>query len=139
MKYLSGQFALNLPDRLGTPGDWHSGAMNWAKASLLESNNRFFGDYGIEKNRDVPFSDQKINVANHIRASLDLIEQGEFAKAHDMNIFIGDEYREEVFDKVYEMKEQENFEEIKLFMMKEYGVPWIVFLRNKGEEHGHLI
>ena len=48
MKYITGQFALNLPCSLGTCGDWNTSAMNLANLRFSESDGSIFGDYGIE-------------------------------------------------------------------------------------------
>lgn len=83
MKYLSGIHALNLPCSLLTDGDWHTSALAWKNYSYKESSKCVFGDYGIETQRSIPFLKiNNINIANHIRAVLDLLEEGDFIKGY---------------------------------------------------------
>jgi len=106
MLYLSGIHALNLPCALYTCGDWHTSGINWNSVALLESEESIFGDYGIEQNKTIPDNPGTFNVANHIRALLDLLIQGKYTVAQGMNIdFICSElYTEEIFQKVALMK-----------------------------------
>jgi hypothetical protein len=75
MKYITGQYELNLPCKLDTSGDWHQSAMNWNKVKLYESNDNIFGDYGIEEGHHIPEHEETYHAANHIRALLDLWEK----------------------------------------------------------------
>lgn len=78
MEYITGFYALNLPCQLETTGDWHRHSLNWSKPNIKNSENSIFREYGIETNRDLSFAglNSKHNVANHIRACLDIIEAG---------------------------------------------------------------
>ena len=131
MKYISGIYALNLPCSLETCGDWHCSAIDWTKVPLYESNDRIYGDYGIERNREVWDNEGRFNVANHIRALLDLIADGQFAAAQGMrNDFVcNDKYTPEIFEKVALLKKQENWPGIDKFMGREYLMQWIGFKR----------
>lgn len=129
MYYLSGIHALNLPCKLNTCGDWHLSSLQWSNLPLLNSENSLFGDYGIEKNKIIPEHTNHFNVANHIRALLDLLEQGKFAIAQGMNkdFICNDEYTEEIFSKVVLLKTNSNWNEIDIFMGKEYFAKWLAF------------
>lgn len=81
MEYITGIHALNLTCELDTYGDWHTSALKWEDITILDSSKSIFGDWGIEKNRSIPESDEKHYVANHIRALLDLIDMGKFSVA----------------------------------------------------------
>ena len=84
MKYVSGIHALNLVCSLDTCGDWHQSAIQWDNIPMRESNGSIWGDYGIEHNRKIPEHSGQYNVANHIRALLDLLEDGNFTVAQGM-------------------------------------------------------
>lgn len=134
MLYISYMHALNIPCKLETSGDWHWGAYKWKKFKLLESQNSIFKDYGIEKDKEIPFNKEKFNVANHIRALLDMIEAGYFKEAQGMNndYICNDKYNLEIFKKVLMLKENKNFIDINKFMLKEYGKKWAEFLRKEN-------
>jgi hypothetical protein len=134
MKYITGIHALNLNCNLRTCGDWHTSSVSWEHPMIAESAESIFGDYGIELNRDVPYIDinRKFNVANHIRALLDLIEHGDFSNAQGMNrdFICNSDYDREIFDKIALLKEKKNFTAINDFMCKEYRTKW---LKYRGE------
>jgi hypothetical protein len=127
--YLSGAHALNLPCSLETCGDWHRSALQWERLRLLNSSDSIWGDYGIETGKAVPERTQLFNVANHIRALLDLLEQGNFIAAQGMREdFICNEiYTDEIFDKVSLLRHKDHWPDIDSFMSKEYSDDWLSF------------
>lgn len=127
MKYITGIHALNLPCSLETCGDWHTSAIQWVKPQMRDSEEMFFGDYGIECNHKIPEHNELYNVANTIRALLDLLQEGTFTVAQGMNndFICNDKYDEEVFNKVYSMKQLDNWNKIDAFMKKEYRTKWL--------------
>lgn len=129
MLYLSGIHALNVTCDLKTCGDWHSSALQWVDLAFLDSEKSIFGDYGIEVNKSIPHHDGYYNVANHIRALLDLLQQGNFSNAQGMkNDFIcNDELTEEIFNKVLLLKNEKHWSKIDKFMSREYLPEWISF------------
>lgn len=133
MLYLSGIHALNLPCELFTCGDWHTSAINWGNINLLNSDESIFGDYGIEQGKTIPDNDGVFNVANHIRALLDLLVQGKYSIAQGMNedYICNDLYTEEVFQKVALMRHLDNWSDIDRFMGREYHTKWLKY-RNKN-------
>lgn len=133
MRYVSGVHALNLPCDLNTCGDWHTSALRWEKLTLEESDRLPFGDYGIEANRQIPEHKEKFAVANHIRALLDLIYNGRFDIASGMknNYICNDGYTKEIFDQVYKLRTNSNWEEIYDFLHKEYGRQWRLWVTGK--------
>lgn len=135
MKYLSGIFALNINCDLDTCGDWHQSALKWDSFTLLESENSIWGDYGIEKNKTIPGHSTKYNVANHIRALLDLIQQNNFGLAGGMreDFICNDKYNKEIFEKVYMLRNSNKWNDISRFMGKEYCLKWIDFLEEHNE------
>lgn len=127
MKYITGVQALNLPCKLNTTGDWHSQWIHWEPLEFAESDDSFFGDYGIELPKQVPFHSKPYFVANHIRALLDLLYGQKFSNTQGMkNDYIGnDEYTNEIFEKVYSMHVLNIWPQIDRFMEKEYKMQWI--------------
>lgn len=134
MKYITGIHALNLPCQLDTCGDWHSTAIQWEKPTINESEGSFFGEYGIERNIQVPFLDNKeYNVANHIRALLDLMLQNKLSIVQGIrdSYICNDDYTQEIFSKVIQLRKNDNWKEIDQLMSREYMMEWIKF---KGEQ-----
>ena len=127
MLYITGQHALNLSCSLDTGGDWHTSALQWENLHLFDSNKMFFKDYGIELDKRVPEHVEKYNVANHIRALLDLLEIGNFALAQGMNndFICNANYDNEIFDKVSQLQHLEHWNKIDEFMGKEYLMKWV--------------
>ena len=138
MKYISGTSALNIPCELNTTGDWHRSCINWEKVKLWDSSESIFGEYGIECDKYIPELDAKRNVANHIRACLDLIEKGNFPGAQGMyqDYLDGDDnFNNEIFKKVFLLKEKENWNDIYNFMCKEYRTKWLNFIEGETKEY----
>ena len=131
MLYITGQHALNIPCSLDTCGDWHQSALRWDTVKLRDSDESIFKEYGIETNAQIPEHDGVFNVANHIRALLDLLEQGNFALAQGVNkdFICNDEYNYEVFTQVLKLKGSPLWEKIDSFMGKEYYAKWLESVR----------
>jgi hypothetical protein len=134
MLYITGIYALNLPCQLNTTGDWHTASLDWANLKMMDSEDMFFKDYGIENNHKIPEHNGNFSVANHIRASLDLLQLGKFSLAQGMNkdFICNDSYNDEIFTKVYTMRVLPNWNEIERFMRKEYKIQWLDFIEEKG-------
>lgn len=129
MKYISGIPALNVLCSLDTPGDWHAPSVDWKTLELYESEEMFFKNYGIENNKTIPQNTPKYNVANHVRAILDMFQLDNFAYLKGMrnNFIETDKYDDEIFQKVYSMKVLPNWGKIDAFMEKEYMLKWISY------------
>ncbi len=134
MKYISLVHALNLPCQLETCGDWHASALQWEKPHVLESDNSLWQTYGIEQKKRIPEHQEYYNVANHIRALLDLLYVGNFSTAQGMNedFICNKKYDVEIFEKVLMMKDLTHWNKIDEFMTKEYLGKWVKFKRRKG-------
>jgi len=134
MHYITGVHALNLPCSLLTCGDWHCPALQWEKPGFRDSEDSLFGDYGIEQCSVVPENEGTYAVANHIRALLDLLEEGNYSLAQGMNEdFIGNDiYTGEVFDKVALMRTLPHWHGIDRFMGREYYGKWLDYKRESG-------
>ena len=137
MQYLTGVHALNTSCSLNTCGDWHTSSLYWNRPMMAESEGSFFGDYGIEKNRKIPEYAGMVNVANHIRACLDLLYLGKYALVQDMRdgFIVTDEYDSEIFEKVCSMRVLQNWDQINQFMHREYKMAWINYLEKENEKH----
>ena len=85
MKYITGIYALNLICNLETCGDQHQSALNWQNIRLKESDDNIFKDHGIEFNKKIPEHNETFNVANHIRACLDMLIDRQFNSLQGMN------------------------------------------------------
>lgn len=131
--YLSGLHALNIQCELETCGDWHQSALDWNKITLYDENSRFFGSYGIERDKTIPEHSGLFNVANTLRACLDLIEDGKYSILYGMkNDFLGTtKYYCELFSKVYEMRSLDNWHDIDSFMSEEFLMEWIRFKQGR--------
>ena len=131
MLYLTGIHALNIPCALNTCGDWHASALRWEKMKFKESDDSIFGDYGIEQGHAIPCHDGVYNVANTIRAALDMLDDGYFSNAQGMNedFICNPLYDEEVFAKILMLRHNRNWNEIDQFMGKEYKMKWINYKR----------
>jgi len=119
---------------LETPGDWHQSAIQWQKPTIRESEDSLFGNYGIEKKSNIPEHEGTFYTANHIRALLDLLEEGNFPTAQGMRdeLICNDKYTQEIFEKVILMQKLPHWKKISAFMGKEYMMQWVNYL---GEYH----
>lgn len=131
MKYLSGLYALNLPCNLETVGDWHTSALNWNKVTLNDSKSSIFEDYGIEKEREIPEHKEKYNIANHIRAILDLLSAKRFDLISNFRreYICTDIYDEEIFKQVSRLLPDDDIND---FMNKNYGRMWRKWVGEKS-------
>lgn len=135
MKYISGVVALNIPCSLDTCGDWHRTSIDWKHIKLMESDGSYLGDWGIEKDIFIPELNIECNVANTLRACIDLLITGNYISSQGMkNDFIcNDKLTPVLFDKVYSLKTKgiSNWAQISYRMGKEYGLQWLNYLEEK--------
>ncbi|MGN1105402.1 MAG: hypothetical protein ACI4RH_02035 [Huintestinicola sp.] len=98
---------------------------------LKESENSIWGEYGIKHNMKIPEHNGTYNVANHIRALLDMIEDLDFSNAQGMreDFICCEEYTQEIFEKVSMLFDSPNWKMIDRFMMNEYFEDWIRYKR----------
>jgi hypothetical protein len=134
MKYITGMHALNLPCSINTCGDWHASSIHWDVSTVFfkESEDSIFKDYGIEKDKNVHRLDGIFNVANHIRACLDYLEDGEFSLIKQMrNDFICDDsYMLEIFNEVILLKDLPHWPLVDKFIGLEYYRNWLDFKKS---------
>lgn len=135
MKYITRVQALNIEDSTECCGDWHTSAMNWSKLDLVESDNSVFGDWGIELDKQVPEHTDHYNVANTLRAILDLMLNKyyvSYLKNFRNDFLCTDEYNQEFFEKVYELKGKvDHWEDIRQLMKREFMWDWDKFIESK--------
>ncbi len=137
MQYISGIHALNLPCSLPTCGDWHRSAIQWDKPTTRESSESIFGDYGIENCTVVPGHPGTQKVANHVRALLDMLSEGQFGYAQGMrkDFICNDSLDNEVFAKVLLLRNSPIWSKISQFMGREYAMRWLRFLDSQGVKY----
>lgn len=140
MQYITGIHALNLPCNLKTCGDWHKSAIQWENPQIRESDISFYGEYGLEPNHLIPCHTGTFVVANTIRALLDLLYERNYAVAQGMreDFICNENYNDEVFKKVYEMRNLYYWNEINCFMGKEYKCKWLDFLKRNEKNENKL-
>ncbi|BDR54002.1 hypothetical protein KIMH_01130 [Bombiscardovia apis] len=131
MKYVTGLNALNLGERDDTPGDWHYSALDWERPMILDTERSPFGAQGVGL-EDVP-GRGIVPTANHVRACLDLIEQGYFSDAQGMreNFISNESHTPEILQAVWALRERGNWPAIDRFMGREYLTSWLVFKRSQ--------
>lgn len=78
MQFITGLHALQCPCTLNTPGDTRHASVDWTYPALADTETAFFGDYGVETDKEVARLSGTRNVANHLRAVLDLLYEGKF-------------------------------------------------------------
>ena len=133
MQYITGLHALTCPCSLQTPGEPHA-SVDWTYPAMADSDSAFFKDYGIETVREIPYLSGSHNVANHIRAILDLLAAGEIEQLTGLKreILANDELAPELFNKVTELQTENVWNQVSWFIGCEYGVEWLDFLKSKS-------
>lgn len=127
MHYITGIHALNLSCQLHTNGDWHASSLSWQKLYIKEIKDSCFDDWGIEREKDVPDQGKQYNVANHIRAVLDLMEDNcllDWLKGFKRDLFGTDQYDDLFFEKVWQLKNAPHWSTIDELMIQEYHLKW---------------
>ncbi|MEW6879013.1 hypothetical protein QEV67_00615 [Trueperella pyogenes] len=136
MEYVTDIHALNLPSETDTTGDWHASALQWKRLRMAESDDSIFGDWGITRDSSARIPEhegQRFNVANHVRALLDMIERGRLSVAR--GIYIGnDAHNDEIFPRVWLLHQSDNWPRIDHFMKKKYGRAWLGFVKEAERE-----
>ena len=132
MLYVTGMHALNLGDRTVTPGDWHYSAMDWSNPMMLDTDTSPFGAYDISTD-EIP-SMGTVPVAGHVRACLDLIEQGLYGSAQGMRDHFLDNPATDadVMDHIIMLRNRDDWNDIDRFMGHEYLCAWLDY---KDKDH----
>ena len=134
VRYITEIHALNLECSLDTDGDWHHSSVDWNKPFIRRSWESVLGDFGIEWNENVPSINTGFYVADHIRACLDLIDAGKFSLVQGMrrDYINNDLYDEIIFEQAYKFRFHPNWREIYVFLHKEYGKRWRLWMHSKN-------
>lgn len=130
MLYISGIHALNIEDSLETCGDWHTSALQWERIDLLDSDKTIFKDWGIETDKSIPEHDELYNVANTLRAILDLMVKGStgYLKGFRDDFICTDIYNQEFFEKVVVLRDLPHWNDINNLMKREFMFEWDNFV-----------
>lgn len=134
MLYLSGVHALNIENTLNTCGDWHTSALDWSNIKLADSSNSVFEDWGIEMNKSIPEHTELYNVADDLRAILDLMQKEEnlgYLKGFRDDFICTDEYNDIFFQKVILLRNLKHWHNIDALMQREFMFEWQNFLRER--------
>lgn len=125
MRYVTGMHALNLGNRSYTPGDWHFSAMDWSRPMLLDTDTSPFGMYDIAEHEAPGMG--TVPVAGHVRACLDLIEQGLYGSAQGMrDNFLDNPLTDKpVMDHILLLRGRKDWPGIDRFMGREYLGAWL--------------
>lgn len=134
MLYLSGVHALNIENTLNTCGDWHTSALDWSNIKLADSSNSVFGVWGIEMNKSIPEHTELYNVADDLRAILDLMQKEEnlgYLKGFRDDFICTDEYNDIFFQKVFLLRNLKHWADINSLMEREFMFEWQNFLKER--------
>lgn len=135
MKYITGLFALNIPNSLNTSGDWHTSGLDWSKVKEVNSSDSILKDWGIEQGKEIPEHMGLFNVANDLRAILDIMLKGDFKilKGFRNDWVDTDEYNKVFFEKVWIIRDLVDFERLDNLMSKEFMYEWDKFKEVKEQ------
>lgn len=133
MRYVTGMHALNLGDRSFTPGDWHFSAMDWAHPMWLDTDTSPFGMFDIAMH-EVPGLGMA-PLAGHVRACLDLVEQGLFGSAQGMREHFLDNPLTDgpVMSHVMLLYGRPDWPDIDRFMGREYRCDWLDYRASRKD------
>lgn len=131
MRYVTGLAAFNVPCKLDSCGSWNCPKevfFVWNDLpEMKESEDTLLKDYGIEENKLIPYHDELFNVANHVRAYLDMLCDLRFDELHDLfftNICSA-ECRAKIFRVVKNrLVKHEKYRLIYEFMLSEFDNAW---------------
>jgi hypothetical protein len=133
-QYVSGLHALNLGDRRATPGDWHYSSMDWKRPFMLDSSTSPFGEWDIHEGQ-VPGMG-RVPVAGHMRACVDLIEQGQYGSAQGMR----DQFLDNpsttlpIMQQVWKLRGRQQWPQIDWLMGHEYYGQWLDFKEKQPQD-----
>lgn len=141
MIYVTGPAAFNVPCKLDSCGSWNCPKetffANGGIPETKESDGSLLGDFGIEKDKIIPYHDEDLfNVANHVRAYLDMLCDLRFDELRDVfftNICSA-KCRGLIFHEVrFKFGKHEKYKLIHDFMIEEFGNAWRSYFMS-GEE-----
>lgn len=145
MQYVTGMTAFGIECKRDSCGKWNltkDDFTNNEKFTLRESDDMPYKDYGIEKDKIVPYREYCLyNVADHVRAYLDLLYECKF----DLLTGLFDECikdmkcRKDIFMTVYgKLRNLAIFKEVNEFMISEFGNAWLSYLDSVHSVAEHI-
>ena len=138
MKYLTGLIAFGIPCNDYSCGVWNYTKQNFTDPKWLEpkeSDKTLFGDWGIEKDKIIPYHEDEelFNVATHKRAYLDMLFDKRFKELEGLFFYaINDmKCREEIFDQVHRhLSHPDVHKDVYDFMSSEFGNAWLSYVQS---------
>lgn len=127
MLYITGIQALNIEDSTECCGDWHTSAQDWSKLNIADSKDSRFKDWGIETDKFIPTHKEHYNVANTLRAVVDLLQDKKYLgylKGFRNDFFCTDVHNQEFFEKVIMLRDIPHWNEINHLMQMEFMWDW---------------
>lgn len=145
MKYITGYLAMGVECERPTPGKWNITKQEYLDDEMFklrESDESPFKDYGIEKDKLVPYRMFcTYNVADHVRAYVDMLFDGEFEKLEGLfaECVNNAKAREDIFMLVYgKLRHLACFREVNEFMEKEFGNAWYSYVSSVESIADHI-
>lgn len=131
MKYLTGILAFQIPCELNSRGLWNRSKKDFVNDELFtlaESENSRWKDWGIELNKLIPGREYALwNVANHVRAYLDMLVDKRFDELKGLFIeaIFDPKCRQDIFMASYgKLRHLADWQEYDSFMRSEFGNAW---------------
>lgn len=134
MQYISGIYALNIEDSTECCGDWHTSGLDWNLVDMRESSTSLLKNWGIEQNKEIPEHSNLYNVANTLRAIIDLMIDNklDYLKGFRNDFIMVDIYNTEFFEKVFMLRDLYNWSDINNLMKREFMFLWNNFLKEQN-------
>ena len=135
MRYVTGIIALGTECELNTPGLWNIPKEVFIDEKMcknVESDESPFKDWGIEQNKIIKYREFCLfNVANHVRAYVDMLYDGKFDELKDVffEAINDSKSRQDIFMLVYgKLRHLAQFKKINEFMEQEFGNAWLSYM-----------
>lgn len=135
MRYVTGIIALGTECELNTPGLWNIPKETFIDEKMcknVESDESPFKDWGIEQNKIIKYREFCLfNVANHVRAYVDMLYDGKFDELKDVffEAINDSKSRQDIFMLVYgKLRHLAQFKKINEFMEQEFGNAWLSYM-----------
>lgn len=135
MLYITGIQALNIEDSTDCCGDWHTSSQDWSNLNIVDSDKSIYKDWGIETNKKIPSRDDRYNVANTMRAILDMLQDESFLgylRGFKDDFFCTDNCNNIFFEKVILLRDLPHWNKINHLMKMEFMWDWDRFILNEG-------
>lgn len=138
MIYLTGIACFGVSCQLDSCGTWNITKDIFLNGGFVEKDTvgSWFGEYGIEKDKLVPYRDELYNVANHVRVYLDMLADCEFNALTGLfeQMINSMECRAAIFKMVKNvLSSHVRYKEIYDFMVGEFGNAWLSYCYNSDD------